>query len=222
MKQARGPASRLEEEHARTRALYAEESALYAAGYKAVAGVDEAGRGCLAGPVHAGAAVLFPSPFILGLNDSKLLSPGVRAGLADRIHRSARAFAVGSASPCEIDRFGIVEATARAMMRALEGLEVMGTHPDIVLVDGAPVSGLPFLQRNYIKGDGRIAAIAAASILAKTARDMEMDTWHARLPFYGFDSNRGYGTRAHLSALSYHGPSVVHRFTFDRVLPVKT
>jgi len=178
------------------------------------------GRGCLAGPIYAGAVVLDPAAEVLGLDDSKRLSPEVRQALDGRIRRRARGVAVGLASPAEIDALGIARANELAMRRALEGLREAGVEPDLLLLDAVHLPGVWVEQRSYVRGDQRVAAIAAASIVAKVARDRFMDLLHRLFPYYGFDGHRGYGTAAHLAALRRHGPSPVHRLTFDRVLPL--
>jgi ribonuclease HII len=208
-------------ERERTRSLFAEELSAWGSGAVAVAGVDEAGRGCLAGPVFAAAVAFYQGDSLLGLNDSKLLEPEVREELDGRIRKRAAAFGVGSASASEIDSEGIVKAASTAMGRALNELACKGTIPDLVLIDAFTIPGLPWPQRGIVKGDRKVACIAAASILAKTARDREMDRLDRTYPWYGFASHRGYGTPEHLSALANHGPSPLHRFGFDRVFPVR-
>jgi ribonuclease HII len=205
-------------ERTRVAALFAIEAEAWAQGHRVVAGVDEVGRGCLAGPVYA-AAVVFAGPLPLaGLDDSKALLPEVRADLSDRIRRAAVGFALGAATAAEIDAVGIVDATLLAMRRALENLVRAGVSPSLVLFDAVRLPGLGAAQRAYIRGDARVAAIAAASIVAKHARDGRMDELDAALPYYGFASHRGYATPDHLAALRRHGPSPEHRLTFDRVL----
>lgn len=181
-----------------------------------ICGVDEAGRGPLAGPVYAAAVILDDAQTIAGLADSKKLSEKRRDALAPEIRRFARAWAVGQASVEEIDALNILQATLLAMKRAVQSLTL---SPDEVWVDGlyCPETGLP--SRAIVKGDGTVAAISAASILAKTARDAAMLDLHARYPHYGFDQHKGYPTAAHLAALRAHGVSAVHRRSFR---PVKT
>lgn len=214
-------ASSLSEERGRSEALRAIERAFLAEGFRTIAGVDEAGRGCLAGPVFAGAVVLPDDVLILGLDDSKLLDPGVRRDLAVRIRRVALASGVGAATSSEIDILGIVGATELAMLRALESLSGSGVVPELVLVDAVKIPGLRVEQRAYIRGDSRVSAIAAASILAKTERDLFMERLDREYPYYGFASHRGYGTPFHQEALRRIGPSPVHRLTFDGVLPAQ-
>lgn len=180
--------------------------------------MDEVGRGCLAGPVYA-AAVAFPGPALLpGLDDSKVLLPEVRAALVPRIRAAASGAGLGAATAAEIDAVGIVEATLLAMRRALENLGAAGCWPRLVLFDAVGLPGLGADQRSYIHGDARVACIAAASIVAKTARDGFMEELDTLFPCYGFASHRGYATPEHLIALRRHGPSPAHRLTFDRVL----
>lgn len=164
--------------------------------------------------------VLDPEAEILGLDDSKRLSPEVRQALDGRIRRRARGVAVGLASPAEIDALGIGRANELAMRRALEGLREASLEPDLLVIDAVHLPGAGVEQRSYVRGDQRVAAIAAASIVAKVARDRFMDLLHRLFPYYGFDEHHGYGTAAHLAALRRHGPSPVHRLTFDRVLPL--
>lgn len=202
---------------ARLELLGAEERAARAEGYRLVAGVDEAGRGCLAGSVWAGAVVL--GSLLRGLDDSKRLEPEVREDLARRIRRTAAGWGTGSSSSAEIDALGIVAATGLAMGRALGALRASGVQPDLVLFDAFSLQSEGASQRSYIGGDRRVACIAAASVLAKTSRDAEMEAWHLKCPWYGWDANRGYGTPAHLEALARHGPSPLHRLSFRRVLP---
>jgi len=163
--------------------------------------------------------VLDPESGILGLDDSKRLSPEVRQELDRRIRRRARGVAVGLASPAEIDALGIARANELAMRRALDGLRQAGVEPDLLLLDAVHLPGCRVEQRSYVRGDQRVAAIAAASIVAKVARDRFMDFLHRLFPYYGFDGHRGYGTPVHLAALRRHGPSPTHRLTFERVLP---
>jgi ribonuclease HII len=205
-------------ERDRVERLFAIEVEARTEGHALIAGVDEVGRGCLAGPVYAG-AVVFDAPSALpGLDDSKALIPEVRESLSIRIRGIARGSAVGAATAAEIDAIGIVAATFLAMRRALDLVRSFGVAPSLVLVDAFRVPGLDVPQRAYIGGDRRVAAIAAASIVAKVARDARMDELERRFPAYGFGSHRGYATPEHLSALRRHGPCPEHRLTFDRVV----
>lgn len=177
-------------------------------------GVDEAGRGPLAGPVYAAAVILDPARPIPGVADSKTLSEPKRERLAEEIRRQAVAWSVASASVEEIDRLNILQATLLAMARAVAGLSV---RPNEVLVDGNRCPPLDIPARAIVGGDAKVAAISAASILAKTARDAEMRQLHQRYPAYGLDRHKGYGTAEHLAALRAHGPAPFHRRSFAPV-----
>ncbi len=179
-----------------------------------VCGVDEAGRGPLAGPVSAAAVILDDARPIEGLADSKRLSEKQRDQLAPVIREHALAWAVAYAEVEEIDRLNILQATLLAMRRAVLALPV---RPQQVLVDGlyCPQTGIP--SQAIVKGDSKVAAISAASILAKTARDELMLQLHERYPQYGFDGHKGYPTAAHLAALRAHGVSEIHRRSFRPV-----
>ena len=183
-----------------------------------IAGVDEAGRGPLAGPVVAAAVVLVPGAAPAGLADSKTLAPSRRAELAARIRERAAAWALGQASPAEIDRLNILEATLLAMHRAVAGLAVAGIVPDLVLVDGNRCPpGLPYPARPVIRGDATVPAVSAASILAKVYRDREMVRLGRHWPQFGFADHKGYPTAAHVERMRRYGPSPVHRRTFGPV-----
>ena len=179
-----------------------------------VCGVDEAGRGPLAGPVVAAAVILDPAYRIAGLNDSKKLSAVRRAELAVRIRADALSWAVAEASVEEIDRLNILHATLLAMQRAVAGLAI---RPERVLVDGNRCPRLDIPVEAVVRGDGKIAAIAAASVLAKTVRDAGMRALHEHYPQYGFDRHMGYPTEAHCAALVAHGASPAHRRSFGPV-----
>ena len=179
-----------------------------------IAGVDEAGRGPLAGPVYAAAVILDPARPIIGLRDSKLLSAGQRERLAVEIRARALAWAVASADVAEIDSLNILQATLVAMRRAVEALSPL---PSQALIDGNRVPRLTCAARAIVKGDRDVAAISAASILAKTVRDALLVELHDIYPWYGFAHNKGYGTPHHLAALERHGPCPVHRRTFAPV-----
>ena len=180
-----------------------------------VCGVDEAGRGPLAGPVVAAAVILDPARPIDGLNDSKKLSAKKREALSLLIRERALAWAVAEASVEEIDRLNILHASLLAMRRAVEG---MGVIPEQALIDGNRTpQGLPCPAQAIVGGDAKVAAIAAASILAKTVRDAGMLELHARYPQYAFDRHMGYPTAVHLAALRAHGPSPIHRRSFAPV-----
>ena len=177
-------------------------------------GVDEAGRGPLAGPVMAAAVMLDPDDPIAGLRDSKKLSAAARERLADEIRKRAIAWCVAEASVAEIDTLNILHATMLAMQRAVSGL---GRTPDEVLVDGNRCPEWPWRSQAVVKGDDKVAAIAAASILAKTARDQFMCSLHDEYPVYGFARHMGYGTAVHLDALKAHGACPQHRMSFAPV-----
>jgi len=177
-------------------------------------GVDEAGRGPLAGPVYAAAVILDPARPVAGLADSKTLTPRQREMLAPEVRLRAVAWAVASASVEEIDTLNILQASLLAMRRAVEQLAVT---PQQVLVDGLHRPRLTIPVRAIVRGDATVAEIAAASILAKVARDTEMLELHQQHPQYGFDRHKGYPTSAHLAALREHGASAVHRRSFAPV-----
>jgi ribonuclease HII len=177
-------------------------------------GVDEAGRGPLAGPVTAAAVMLDPGRPIDGLRDSKKLSAAARERLADAIRECAAAWCVAEASVAEIDQLNILQATMLAMQRAVAGL---GRAPDDVWVDGNRCPDWAWRSQAVVKGDDKVAAIAAASILAKTARDQYMCRLHDDYPVYGFSQHMGYGTAAHLAALKAHGACPQHRRSFAPV-----
>lgn len=179
-----------------------------------VCGVDETGRGPLAGPVYAAAVILHSRRPIPGLADSKLLKPGQRERLAAEIRERALAWAVASASVEEIDRYNILRASLLAMRRAVEQLTVA---PARVLVDGIHCPDVPCPARAIVKGDAKIKAISAASILAKVERDAEMLRLHVRFPQYGFDQHKGYPTGDHMAALQAHGACAIHRRSFAPV-----
>jgi ribonuclease HII len=174
-------------------------------------GVDEAGRGPLAGPVMAAAVMLDPERPIDGLRDSKKLSATARERLANEIRQHAAAWCVAEASVAEIDQLNILQATMLAMQRAVAGL---GRAPDEVMVDGNRCPNWAWRSQAVVKGDDKVAAIAAASILAKTVRDQFMCTLHDDYPAYGFAQHMGYGTAAHLAALQAHGACPQHRRSF--------
>jgi ribonuclease HII len=191
-----------------TRAL---ENALRRVGFCLVAGADEVGRGCLAGPVTAGVVILDPDRHIPGLADSKAVPAAERGDLYDEIIDAARAWAVASSSPSDIDCMNIHRASLDAMRRAVLALSPL---PDVVLVDAFRIPGIPMAQRGVPHGDRRCAAIAAASIVAKVTRDREMLALHAEDPRYGFDRHKGYATADHLAAVAQFGYSPAHRRSF--------
>ena len=181
---------------------------------KRVAGIDEAGRGPLAGPVVAAAVVLKPGTRIAGVDDSKLLTPEEREALYAVIRVRAVAIGVGMVDAPTIDRVNILVATRRAMGFALNAL---GLEPELVLTDFVALDGLPCPQRNLVKGDRRSATVAAASIIAKVTRDRIMGEADREYPQYGFGRHKGYATLEHLAALIMHGPCPLHRRTFNGV-----
>ena len=187
------------------------ENALRRYGFVCVAGVDEVGRGCLAGPVMAGAVILDPNRRIDGLADSKALSAAQRERLHEEIIEKAIAWTVSAVSPGEIDRINIHQATLQAMRRAVLALAPL---PDAVLVDAFRIPSLPMAQRGVVGGDRRSSAIAAASIVAKVIRDRMMQELHAADPRYGFDRHKGYATADHLAAVARFGYSPQHRRSF--------
>ena len=191
------------------------EQALAARGYLRICGVDEVGRGPLAGPVVAAAVVLpLPCP-IAGINDSKQLSEGRREALYDEIMQAAVAIGVGIVDHDTIDQINILQATRRAMREAVAQIR---PPPDYLLIDALTLSGLPIPQEGIIHGDALSVSIAAASIIAKVTRDRQMRMYHDRWPQYDFARHKGYGTQAHLDAIRQHGPSPIHRMTFRGVL----
>ena len=191
------------------------EEQAWASGFKFVAGMDEVGRGCLAGPVVAAACILDPAkPLPKGLNDSKQVTPELREEIADELLAGCTAYAIGSVDAADIDRINILEATKVAMRIALAELV---PQADFVLIDALQLKGLSIPQRSIIKGDSVSASIAAASIIAKTFRDRLMLSYDGDYPQYGFSGNVGYGTKIHLAALEAHGPCPLHRMTFRGV-----
>ena len=187
------------------------EEQLLAEGYAAVCGIDEAGRGPLAGPVVAAAVILAPGTEFTGVNDSKKLTEKKREALFDYIKENALAYGIGRASEQEIDEINILQATFLAMRRAVETLPVSA---DYALVDGNRIQGLDIPAECVIGGDGKVLSIAAASILAKVTRDREMRALAAQYPEYGFEKHKGYGTKAHYLAIAEHGICPIHRRTF--------
>lgn len=185
--------------------------------YQKIAGVDEVGRGPLAGNVVAAAVVLNPDITIPGLKDSKQLSQSKRESLAEKIKASAMAFAIAEADVAEIDRINILQASLLAMQRAVAGLSM---EPDFVYVDGNRCPVWQYLSKAVIKGDQLIQSIAAASILAKVYRDKSLQVLHEQYPDYGFTRNKGYPTAEHLQALRSYGACPVHRRSFAPVKAV--
>ena len=195
----------------RLRSFRTIENAIRRMGFNHVAGADEVGRGCLAGPVVAAAVVLDPNRYIPRICDSKTVTALERVRLYERITRTAICWGVAGCEPGEIDEINIHQASLRAMQKAVL---MMAPLPDFVLVDAFRVPGLPMAQRAVIHGDARCTAIAAASIVAKVTRDRMMLELHNQDPRYGFDRHKGYATKDHLDAVSRFGYSVVHRRSF--------
>ncbi len=197
----------------RLRALVQLEEALYRDGYRRVAGVDEAGRGPLAGPVVAAACILPQGFFLPGINDSKKLSPKMRETLFNKLLENEEIVCgVGIVEPDLIDDINIYQATIHAMKLAIADLNV---HPDYLLVDGMSLPDCPIPHSKEIKGDARSQSIAAASVIAKETRDRLMKEYHRRWPLYGFDRHKGYPTAAHVEAIETHGPCSIHRMSFE-------
>ena len=183
-------------------------------GFRCIAGTDEVGRGCLAGPVVAACVVLPSDPTLFGVNDSKLVDHEDRLGICRLILSRARAAAVGVVEASTIDRINILRASKLAMMHAVEDLHV---RPDVLLLDAVTLEDLEMPQVPVIGGDRRSVSIAAASIVAKVYRDLLMESYHARYPVYDFKHNRGYATEGHQAALKMYGPSPIHRVSFEGV-----
>ena len=200
---------RLEKELARLEEMCAFERE-YAA-CTAICGVDEAGRGPLAGPVAAGAVILPKDCRILYLNDSKKLTPARRDALFDEIREKAVAFSIGISSPERIDEINILQATYEAMRKAVTGLSV---QPDLLLNDAVTIPEVNIRQVPIVRGDAKSVSIAAASILAKVTRDRMMEEYDAMWPEYGFAKHKGYGTAQHIAALKEYGPCPIHRRSF--------
>lgn len=202
-------------EFERLKRMHRFERELWENGAVLIAGVDEAGRGPLAGPVVAAAVVIKEELLLPGLNDSKLITPPLRSALSQEIKKRAECWAIGIVPVGWIDQYNIHEASLLAMKKALQQLKV---KPDHVLIDGRwPIEGIPFSQTPVVKGDTLSAAIAAASILAKTTRDAIMTYYGLLFPKYGFEHNKGYPTLAHLEAIAKYGPCFLHRRTFRGV-----
>jgi ribonuclease HII len=183
-------------------------------GFRAIAGTDEVGRGCLAGPVVAAAVILDDDPTLFGVNDSKQVDADDRVSVCRLILRRARAVAVGIVEPQTIDRINILRASKQAMLQSVEDL---GVRPDVLLLDAVTVEGLELPQIPLIEGDRRSVSIAAASIVAKVYRDLLMESYDERYPVYDFKHNRGYATESHQAALKVYGPSPIHRKSFEGV-----
>ncbi|MGN1301907.1 MAG: ribonuclease HII [Clostridia bacterium] len=201
-----------EREEARLKTLKEYENKLHEAGVNYIAGIDEAGRGPLAGPVVVGVVIMKPDSFIEGINDSKKISETKREKLYEQITEEALAWSVGIVTEKEIDEINILNATKKALTQALENLEI---KPDRILVDALEhidTKGVPYTS--IIKGDAKIYSISAASIIAKVTRDRIMREYDEVYPEYGFAKHKGYGTAAHIEAIKTYGPCALHRKTF--------
>ena len=184
-------------------------------GFRCIAGTDEVGRGCLAGPVVAACVVLDHDPTLFGVKDSKMiLESDDRVSVCRRILRSARAVSIGVMEPKTIDRINILQASKLAMADALENLSL---RPDVLLLDAVTIEWLEMPQVPLIEGDKRSVSIAAASVVAKVYRDLLMESYHELYPVYDFNHNRGYATEGHQAALKQYGPSPIHRRSFEGV-----
>src|SRR5690606_13954669 len=201
-----------EQEAERLYAMYKLEHQLLAAGYRRIAGVDEAGRGPLAGPVVAAAAVIPPGTFIVHLNDSKKLTAKQRELVYEQLLAAKIPYGLGQASVAEIDRLNILNASRLAMMRAVANLPV---KPDFLLIDGHAWPGINLPHRGVVGGDGCSLSIAAASVLAKVTRDRLMGEFDQAFPGYGFAKHKGYPTAEHYAALTRLGPCPIHRRSFN-------
>lgn len=202
-------------ERLRVESLYQVESEFYKKGIRYVAGIDEVGRGPLAGPVTVAAVILKPHWFAAGLNDSKKVTPRHREELSEKIHREAVDISIVSLPPEEIDALNIYQATMLAMYQAVKNLKV---QPEAVIVDAMPLH-FPFPTVSMVHGDARSASVAAASIVAKVYRDHLMDEYDQKYPGYGFAQNKGYGTAEHIEAIRNLGITPIHRKSFE---PVKS
>jgi ribonuclease HII len=183
-------------------------------GFRSIAGTDEVGRGCLAGPVVAACVILDDDPTLFRVNDSKQLDHPARLSICRSILRRARAVAVGIVEPQTIDDINILRASKLAMAEAVENL---GVRPDVLILDAVYLETLELPQVALIHGDRRSISIGAASIVAKVYRDLLMESYHDRYPVYDFINNRGYGTESHCAALKTYGPSPIHRRSFEGV-----
>lgn len=195
-------------------ALVPVEAAARTSGYGCIVGIDEAGRGPLAGPVVAAAVLLPADATIADLHDSKRLTPQQRLTVYGRILRCAVSYGIGLVSPQQIDRYNILWATQEAMVRAVLQLAV---SPDLLLIDGTATLPLAIEQQTLIQGDARCASIAAASVVAKVTRDRLMQAYAQRYPQFGFERHKGYPTREHYTLLRRYGPCVIHRLSFRGV-----
>lgn len=200
-----------EEEHLRIENMNEFDNNCRMKGFKNIAGVDEAGRGPLAGPVYAAAVILPEGVYIEGINDSKKLSEKKREALFDEICEKAAAYSICSVDNYVIDDINILNATYKAMNGAVDGLSI---KPDYVLIDGNRIQGMEIEHETVVKGDSKSVSIAAASILAKVSRDRYMKEMAKRYPGYSFEKHKGYGTKAHYEAIEKQGICEIHRKTF--------
>lgn len=204
-----------EEELSRQQAMWEYEKKAYSNGYSLVAGVDEAGRGPLAGPVFAACVILPKDCIIDGINDSKKLSEKKRELLFDEICQKAISYSIASVDEKKIDEVNILNATHIAMNKAVEGMKI---PPDYVLIDGNSIKNMKTPHETIVKGDQKSISIAAASILAKVSRDRYILKLSEKYPQYGFEKHKGYGTKLHTDAILKYGPSPIHRKTFLKKL----
>lgn len=204
-----------EDEIARVLAMREYENSLLKKGYRLIAGVDEAGRGPLAGPVYAAAVILPDDAIIKGINDSKKLTEKRREELFEEITEKAVAYNVCAADEKRIDKINILNATFEAMNGAVSGLSAV---PDYVIIDGNRIKGMTVPHETIVKGDAKSISIAAASILAKVSRDRFISEMAKKYPQYGFEKHKGYGTKAHTDAILKYGPCEIHRRSFLKKL----
>lgn len=204
-----------QEELLRQEAMWETEKNLKAQGYKFIAGVDEAGRGPLAGPVYAAAVILPEGARLDGINDSKKLSEKKREALFDEITKIAISYSIASMDEKIIDQVNILNATHMAMCQAVDNLSI---HADYVIIDGNSIKGMEKPHETLVKGDAKSISIAAASILAKVSRDRYIKEMGEKYPEYGFEKHKGYGTKAHTDAILEHGVCPIHRKTFLKKL----
>lgn len=202
------------QELARVAELSTVERELRSFGFRAIAGTDEVGRGCLAGPVVAACVILESDPTLFGVNDSKLIEHADRISICRLILSRARAVSVGVVEPSTIDRINILRASKLAMEQSIHDLSI---RPDVLLLDAVTLENVEMPQIPLIKGDRRSVSIGAASIVAKVYRDLLMESYHERYPVYDFKHNRGYATESHQAALKTYGPSPIHRKSFEGV-----
>ena len=203
---------------AKYEAMYEYERDCLAKGYKMIGGIDEAGRGPLAGPVVAACCILDPDVKILGLDDSKKLSEKKREELFEQIKEKAKAYAICASGPEEIDEINILEATKNAMRNCVKELAAKEMSPDILLIDAVKLSGTGLDVIPIIKGDAKSDSIAAASILAKVTRDHMMAEYDKEYPGYGFAKHKGYGTKDHYAAIREKGMTPIHRRSFLKII----